>query len=59
MVVKDNDAPDPSELGFALTQVTVDKAEGVAKLTVTRTGGTQNVLSIDYATCLLYTARCV
>jgi len=46
----DSNAPEPSEIGFAVTDVQADKADGTAELTVRRTGGKQQVLSIDYAT---------
>jgi hypothetical protein len=48
--VTDNDGVLASELGFAVTAVTVDKAEGTAVLTVARTGGVQQMLTIEYAT---------
>ncbi|MEG1857504.1 MAG: Calx-beta domain-containing protein, partial [Pseudoflavonifractor sp.] len=48
--VTDNEAPEASELGFSVTAVEADKASGDAIVTVRRTGGNQNVLTIDYAT---------
>ena len=46
----DDETPEAAEVGFALTQVRADKSAGVAEVTVRRTGGTQNVLSVDWAT---------
>ena len=46
----DDEEPEPCEIGFAVTEVTADKSDGTAEITVRRTGGTQNVLSVDYAT---------
>ncbi|MDD3430106.1 MAG: Calx-beta domain-containing protein, partial [Oscillospiraceae bacterium] len=48
--VVDNEAAQASQIGFELTNVKVDKSAGEALLTVKRTGGTQNVLSVDYTT---------
>lgn len=48
--VSDNDKAEASTLGFAVTQVRADKAAGTAELTVVRTGGSQTMLTIDYAT---------
>ena len=48
--VVDNDAPEESRLGFAVTEVRADKAAGTAEITVRRTGGNQSMLTIDYAT---------
>ncbi|MEQ2444048.1 S-layer homology domain-containing protein [Pseudoflavonifractor sp. CLA-AP-H29] len=48
--VEDNDQAEESTLGFAVTQVRADKAAGTAELTVVRTGGSQTMLTIDYAT---------
>ncbi len=46
----DNEAPEPSQLGFVTTSVEFDKASGMAEVTVRRTGGKQNVISVDYKT---------
>ena len=48
--VVDNDEAEASTLGFAVTEVRADKAAGTAELTVVRTGGSQTMLTIDYAT---------
>lgn len=48
--VSDNDKAEASTLGFAVTQVRADKAAGTAELTVVLTGGSQTMLTIDYAT---------
>lgn len=48
-VVDDTPAA-PSKIGFTVTEVVADKAEGSAYLTVKRTGGTQNALTVNYAT---------
>lgn len=48
--VYDNDAAEASELGFTVTEIEADKSAGTAVLTVKRTGGTQNVLSLSYTT---------
>ncbi len=50
MHLADNEAPEPSQIGFEVTSITADKSKGTARLTVKRTGGTQNVLSVKYAT---------
>lgn len=46
----DNEQAEASEIGFAVTQVTVDKSAGSAFLTVVRTGGTQTMLTLDFET---------
>lgn len=48
--VEDNDEAEASTLGFAVSDIQVDKATGTAELTVTRTGGNQTMVTIDYAT---------
>jgi len=48
--ISDDEAPTASQIGFAVTEVTADKSTGTARLTVKRTGGKQNVLSVDYST---------
>ena len=48
--VYDDETPEPSTLGFAVTEIEADKSEGTAVLTVKRTGGTQNVLTLSYET---------
>lgn len=40
----------PSSIGFAVTEITVDKAEGSAFLKVERTGDKSATLTVDYAT---------
>lgn len=46
----DDEAPESSELGFAVTHAEFDKSSGVAELTIKRTGGTQNMVSVEYST---------
>ncbi len=48
--VVDNDTPEESRLGFAVTEVRADKAAGKAEVTVRRTGGNQSMITVDYAT---------
>ncbi len=50
LLVNDDEKPEDSQLGFAVTEILADKAEGKAVLTVVRTGGTQNVVTVEYAT---------
>lgn len=50
LMVSDNEEGDPSEIGFTLSAVTVDRAEGVAWATVRRTGGTSYNVTVDYTT---------
>ena len=47
---EDDEPAEASEIGFAVTEIRADKSAGTAEITVRRTGGTQNVLSVDYAT---------
>lgn len=47
---EDDEPAEASEIGFAVTEMRADKSAGTAEITVRRTGGTQNVLSVDYAT---------
>lgn len=48
--IKDQNVPEPSTLGFILSEVTVDKAEGTAKVMVERVGGNQRPVSVEYKT---------
>lgn len=48
--VVDNDAPEESQLGFAVTEVRADKSAGTAEVTVRRTGGNQSMVTVDYTT---------
>ena len=50
LAVFDNEAPEESVIGFAVTEVDADKSAGVATLTVTRTGGTQTMVTVPYST---------
>ncbi|MCR5826296.1 MAG: hypothetical protein K6G54_07000, partial [Oscillospiraceae bacterium] len=50
LAVFDNDAPEESVIGFSLAQYAADKADGKAVLTVTRTGGTQTMVTVPYST---------
>ena len=47
--VIDDDAPEPSQLGFAITETEFDRSADTAVLTVRRTGGKQDLVSVDYA----------
>ncbi|MBQ9886314.1 MAG: hypothetical protein IJM37_05590 [Lachnospiraceae bacterium] len=44
----DNDAPEPFEIGFDVTEVKADKAEGYVDVTVRRTGGNQTMVAVTY-----------
>lgn len=48
--VVDDEAPEASQLGFTVTEAEFDKSAGTAELTVRRSGGKQNVVSLEYAT---------
>ncbi len=48
--VTDNDEAGESTVGFAVTSVEVDKAENVARITVSRTGDTTQLVTVDYET---------
>ena len=48
--IADNDKAQESQIGFDITDITVDKSAGSALLTVVRTGGNQTVLTLDYET---------
>ena len=48
--VLDNDDPEPFTLGFELTEIEADKADGTATLTVVRSGGGQTPVTVSYAT---------
>ncbi|MGI5970836.1 MAG: S-layer homology domain-containing protein [Oscillospiraceae bacterium] len=48
--VQDNEEDEPSQVGFSVSDITVDKADGTALLTIERTGGKTKVLTLDYAT---------
>ena len=50
LMVSDNEAPEPSELGFSTETVEADRAEGVAKVKVTRTGGKSYPVTVHYVT---------
>ncbi|MGN1206051.1 MAG: Calx-beta domain-containing protein, partial [Eubacterium sp.] len=50
MCIKDDEEKLESTMGFALSQVRVDKSTGKAKIKLTRTGATQYVSSVDYET---------
>lgn len=50
MCIKDDEEKLDSTMGFALSQVRVDKSTGKAKIKLTRTGATQYVSSVDYVT---------
>ena len=50
MTVSDNDGDKdpPAQFGFTVTEATFDKSEGTACLTVQRTGGLVNAMSMDW-----------
>ena len=50
VVVNDNEEALDSVMGFQVESVRIDKAEGEAVLTLTRTGGIQYVSQVDYYT---------
>ena len=48
--VEDANEPEPSTLGFLVSEVLVDKAGGTAEVTIQRVGGTQTPVTVQYAT---------
>lgn len=48
--VDDIDEPEASTLGFTVSQITVDKADGTAEVTIERVGGAQKPVTVEYAT---------
>ena len=50
MCIRDDEEKLESTMGFALSEVRVDKSTGKAKIKLTRTGATQYVSSVDYKT---------
>ncbi|MBR6478493.1 MAG: hypothetical protein IKS85_08600, partial [Lachnospiraceae bacterium] len=50
ILVNDNEEAIASEIGFEVTDVTVDQDEQEAVLTVKRTGGLNYMVTVDYAT---------
>nr|MCR4668860.1 hypothetical protein [Clostridia bacterium] len=46
----DDDEAEDSEIGFEVTEIEADKAYGSAELTVVRTGGTQEAVTVHYET---------
>lgn len=50
MCIRDDEEVLESSMGFALSEVRVDKSTGKVKVKVTRTGATQYVSSVDYET---------
>ena len=48
--IGDINEPEPSTLGFAVSEITVDKADGTAEVMLERVGGGQRPVSIEYAT---------
>lgn len=48
--VEDANEPEPSTLGFIVSDVIVDKADGTAEVTIQRVGGTQTPVTVQYAT---------
>ena len=50
VTVEDDDPAEPFEIGLTETKIKADKAEGSVKLTVKRTGGYQEPVTVDYET---------
>ena len=50
LTITDMNEPEPSTLGFVLSEIRVDKAEGKARVMVERVGGNQRPVSIKYET---------
>ncbi|MBR6477999.1 MAG: hypothetical protein IKS85_06075, partial [Lachnospiraceae bacterium] len=50
VMINDDEEPVPTEIGFELTETSVNQDEGEAVLTVKRTGGVNYMVNVDYAT---------
>ncbi|MEG2096914.1 MAG: Calx-beta domain-containing protein, partial [Pseudoflavonifractor sp.] len=50
MSIRDINEPEPSTLGFAVSAVTVDKADGTAEVMIERVGGSQRPVTVEYTT---------
>ena len=50
LMVSDNEAHEASQLGFEVTEMTADRADGTAWATVRRTGDKSYNVTVDYAT---------
>ena len=50
LMISDNDAGEPSTLGFKDEAVTADRADGAAKVTIVREGGKSYNLTVHYET---------
>ncbi len=48
--VEDNEEPEPFTIDFPQTRVRADRADGSARIHVSRSGGTQTMVTVDYAT---------
>jgi hypothetical protein len=48
--VDDKNESTPSAVGFTVSSITVDKAEGFAEVLVRRVGGVERAVSVEYAT---------
>ena len=48
--IEDANDPEPSTLGFTVSQVTVDQADGTAQVMIERVGGAQRPVSVEYTT---------
>lgn len=48
--VEDINEPEPSTLGFTVSNITVDKADGTAEVMIERVGGSQRPVTVEYAT---------
>ena len=46
--VTDNDAPEPFTVSLTQTELSADRADGAAYVTVKRTGGSQSMVSVTY-----------
>ena len=50
LMVSDNDAHEASQIGFEVTQMNADRADGTAYAVVRRTGGKSYNVTVEYAT---------
>ena len=48
--IEDANDPEPSTLGFTVSEVTVDQADGTAQVMIERVGGAQRPVSVEYTT---------
>ncbi|MBQ3954655.1 MAG: hypothetical protein II680_02095, partial [Clostridia bacterium] len=50
LMVSDNDEGEPSEVGFEVSEISVDREAGVAKVRIVRTGGKSYTVTAHYST---------